>query len=813
MMRISQTNMKKYVLTFVFFLWVFAPFAQAAQYLSHIEKEGVVSLLTDQGTVDIKSLGPNAVEVYYPEVSNSLPSYAIAKTANVAVMQVTDAGNLLQIDNGYLSLVVHKAPLRIQFYREQTLLVEEHTGSYTGPEKIGLRFAIQPNEKLMGGGQRVLGMDRRGQKMPLYNRAHYGYTTESSQMYYSLPAVVSNRKFALIFDNSAKGNLDIGHTEPDILQFDSVGGRLSYIVIAGETYPDLLYHFTDITGRQPLLPRWALGNFASRFGYRSQKQTEETVQAYIDGGFPLDAVVLDLYWFGPDIKGHMGNLDWDRNTFPEPQNMIRKLKSKGVETVLITEPFVLTTSQNWQSAKQNQALAMDGKGQVKTFDFYFGNTGLIDVFSDAGQSWFASVYERLAQQGVRGWWGDLGEPEVHPQDAMHRVNGQWFAADLVHNVYGHQWASLVNQIHRKVLPDERPVILMRAGFVGSQRFGMVPWTGDVSRSWDGLKPQVELSLQMSMLGLAYTHSDLGGFAGGEKFDSELYIRWLQYGVFQPIYRPHAQEEIAPEPVFHDTLTQDIVRQYIRLRYALLPYNYSLMYQNSLTGMPLMRPMAFLDEGREDYFDIKDQYFWGDSFLVKPVTNPQTTSVEMVLPNGYWFDFWTDQLHRGGQTLQIKTSLEHLPVMVKAGTFVPMTEVVQSTKAYRSDDLTVHYYHHPSQRKASYTLYDDDGIQPDSIGRGEFQSIKFIADFSAPEERFEIQVQGDYPNAPKQRRLKLVIHNWPNEPASMQFTKNPQLASSGKITTDKSVNFIYDSVKKSLEIPISLENGGIIKIFD
>jgi len=142
----------------------------------------------------------------------------------------------------------------------------------------------------------------------------------------------------------------------------------------------------------------------------------------------------------------------------------------------------------------------------------------------------------------------------------------------------------------KMSPDQRPFILMRSGFAGSQRYGMIPWTGDVSRSWGGLKPQVELSLQMSLLGMAYTHSDLGGFAGGEQFDQEMYIRWLQYGVFQPIYRPHAQDNIAPEVVFHDKRTQDILRKYIKLRYNLLPYNYTLAYQNSTTGMPLMRPL-------------------------------------------------------------------------------------------------------------------------------------------------------------------------------------------------------------------------------
>ena len=237
----------------------------------------------------------------------------------------------------------------------------------------------------------------------------------------------------------------------------------------------------------------------------------------------------------------------------------------------------------------NAVLAKTPTGQPRRFDFYFGNTGLVDVFDENAQQWFWEPYEMLFEQGVAATWGDLGEPEVHPGDALHWLSDSEIQAtgDEIHNVYGHIWAKMVYENQVRQYPDMRPLILMRSGFAGSQRYGMGPWTGDVSRSWGGLKPQIELSLQMSMFGLAYNHSDLGGFAGGEKFDKELYIRWLQYGVFQPVYRPHAQEHIAAEPVFHDRETRDIVRDYIKLRYRLLPYNYTLAYDNSTTGMPLM----------------------------------------------------------------------------------------------------------------------------------------------------------------------------------------------------------------------------------
>ena len=382
-------------------------------------------------------------------------------------------------------------------------------------------------------------------------------------MYYGLPAVVSSDKYMIVFDNSASGWLDIGETEPDTLQFEAVGGRTAYLVIAGDDYPALIRNYTDVTGRQPLPPRWAFGNFASRFGYRSEGELRDVVRRFRRQDIPLDAVVIDIYWFGPDIQGHMGNLDWDREAWPTPEDMIADLDRDGVKTIVVTEPFILSTSKRWQDAVNHGALAKDASGDPFRFDFYFGNTGLVDVFDETARDWFWQHYRMLFDQGIAGTWGDLGEPEVHPAQARHFLSeaGIEAGADEVHNAFGHEWTRMVYENQVANYPDVRPMIMMRSGFAGTQRYGVIPWTGDVARSWGGLKPQVELSLSMGLSGLAYTHSDLGGFTHGvppdhfEPLDQELYIRWLQYGVFQPVYRPHAQDGVPPEPVFQDRETR------------------------------------------------------------------------------------------------------------------------------------------------------------------------------------------------------------------------------------------------------------------
>ena len=195
-------------------------------------------------------------------------------------------------------------------------------------------------------------------------------------------------------------------------------------------------------------------------------------------------------------------LDWDRKAWPNPEDMIADFRKQGVKTIVVTEPFILSTSSRWQDAIDNAALARNEHGDPKRFDFFFGNSGLVDVFDEAAQDWFWEPYADLFVQGVAGTWGDLGEPEVHPGDSLHWLSDADIEAtgDEIHNAYGHAWTKMVYERQVAAYPEVRPMIMMRSGFVGTQRYGIIPWTGDVERSWGGFKPQVELSLSMGLFG-------------------------------------------------------------------------------------------------------------------------------------------------------------------------------------------------------------------------------------------------------------------------------------------------------------------------
>jgi alpha-glucosidase (family GH31 glycosyl hydrolase) len=563
---------------------------------------------------------------------------------------------------------------------------------------------------LSGGGARVLGMNRRGHKLPLYNRAHYGYETKSEQMNFSMPIFYSSAGFMVHFDNVSTGTLDLDSQNKNLVSYAAFSGEKRYQIIANSSWRSLIKDYTQLTGLQSPPPIWALGNFSSRFGYRSSQEVVSTIQKYDKNGIPVDAVILDLYWFGKDIKGTMGNLAFDRDSFPDPAWMINSLKDMNVKPILITEPFVLNTSSRWFEANREGILCKDASGKVFTYDFYFGHTGLIDVFDPNAASWFWNIYRSLHDQGIAGIWGDLGEPEVHPSALMH-FGG--LKADDVHNAYGHQWAKLIHDGYRLNFPTERLFNLMRAGAPGSQRYGMIPWSGDVNRTWGGLQAQPEIALQMGMQGMAYMHSDLGGFAGAYD-DSELYVRWLQYGVFQPIFRPHAQDELASEPVFKDAKTMQLAKEAIQLRYQLLPYNYNLLLENATTGAPLMRTLYFEYPGDSMMFASAYTYLWGKDFLVAPVLQKGLAKQPVLLPpNSVWMDFYSNQILSNPTdksfVFEVVCKESSIPTFVRAGAVIPMlNKEIQRTSDYALQGVIWHVFLHPSIKQGTAEANLDNG---------------------------------------------------------------------------------------------------------
>jgi oligosaccharide 4-alpha-D-glucosyltransferase len=684
----------------------------------------------------------------------------------------------------------------------------------------GIRFRLAPGERLYGTGARALPLDRRGYRLELYNQAHYGYQNGEQNLNVTLPVVLSSRGYLLLFDHYAPGYLDLGKKNPDALEYGAQGlSSLSYFMVTGQNQAEILDRYTALTGRQPLPPRWALGLIQSRFGYRSQAEMLAVASQMRRSGFPLDALVLDLFWFGGTTR--QGDFAWDAANFPDPAGMMRSLKAQGVNTILISEPYVMRTSRNDSLVRTQGLVGTTAAGRPFTVgSFWAGPASILDVFKPEARTWLWAQYKRLHDQGAAGWWSDLGEPENHPLAMQHRLG----TAAQVHNAYGLTWAKIFQDNYQKDYPDERLFNLARSGWAGMQRNSVFPWSGDISRTWSGLQAQVPIMVGMGQAGVGYMHSDAGGFGANAIQDPELYTRWLQLAALCPVMRPHSDQVVAPEPYTYPEPYQSIVRKYAHLRYQLLPYLYTLAAQNTLTGAPLARAMDFGAESRPDplapppppidvnepddsagdwgspadksadRFSLQeisqpegqsstlsalpgDQYLLGPSLLVAPVNQPgqRRRNVQLPATPGGWVDFETGQTLPGDQTVGLPAPLGHIPLLARAGAFVPLTAYRSSTAAFRPDTLLLRYFPAAAVPLSGFTVYEDDGHSAQALAQKQYATLRVTGKTAASQTVITATVAGTYPGAPTQRLVQLRVARVAAAPTAVQLGSQPLAA--------------------------------------
>ncbi len=628
-----------------------------------------------------------------------------------------------------LRVRVQKRPVRLTFIGAggDTLLTETFGGPSRQPARplpaLGLNFRLHPTEALYGTGARALPTNRRGHRLPLYNAAHYAYQNGDNQLNTTLPVVVSSRGYGLFVDNYAAGYFDLGHTQPAELRYAGEElPRLTYYLISGPRYEQIIGRYTALTGRQPLPPRWALGLIQSRFGYRSQRETLSIPRKMRAAGFPIDGLVLDLYWFG--TTKDQGNLAWQRDSFPDPPQMMRQLKDDGVQTILISEPYVMRTSTNDAYVRRNGLVGTDSAGRPYTVaSFWAGPASLLDMFKPATDAWLWASYKQRLTEGAGGFWSDLGEPENHPVGIRHRLG----YTRRIHNAYGMAWAQIYAKHYAQEYPERRLFNLARSGWAGMQRLSVFPWSGDIHRSWSGFQAQVPIMLGMALSGVGYMHSDAGGFCVGPQ-DNELYVRWVQHAALSPILRPHG-EGVPPEPYFYPEPYRAAVRAAALERYRLLPYLYALAFANTTSGAPLVRPL-FWDgapaAGGGTSSSEDDAYFLGPHLLVAPVTQPGQRRRNLTLPAGGWYDFRTGRLlsRHGAETIGVAAPLGATPLLARANAVVPLVpRALRSTADYApADTLALRIFADATAPGTTFTLYDDDGHDARALATGAYRTL-------------------------------------------------------------------------------------------
>jgi alpha-D-xyloside xylohydrolase len=579
--------------------------------------------------------------------------------------------------------------------------------------EVGATFAAPTDEHYYGLGQNQEGyLDRRGHSV----RCAHDYNAPAGQSV-CVPFVVTNKGYGLMWDNPARTTVNFGFN--DVTRWTSdVGQRVSFFVIAGKTYDEIYSGYRLLTGDVPMLPKSAYGYIQCKQRYRSQAELLAVAKGYRDRHLPADVLVID--WFHYTI---MGQMDMDPAMWPDPVAMNKQLHEMNFHTMISVWPRFVPEDRYYQTVLKNDWFEKLADGTPTNGLPYDLAGSDIDTTNPEAARWYWDIVkENYVSKGFDAFWADETEPDLMP-------NGSYF-----HIGPGTQFFNVYPLFHTAAFYDgfrrdlkQRAVILARDAYLGAQHNGTIFWSSDINGNWDTLKRQVPTGINFVASGTPYWSTDIGGWQGLPWFHKpertplidpsdardnvhqyddypELYVRWFEYGAFQPNFRTHGTRDFN-EVWSYGKQAEPILEKYLRLRYQLMPYIYSLGYATHQTGAPFMRGL-FMDFGSDPKVaNIGDEYMFGPALLVAPVTEQGRTSREVYLPAGTdWFNYWTNERVHGGQSIAVAAPIDTIPLFVRAGSILPLGAPVESTNEVQKIAKLRIY----PGADADFNLYSDDG---------------------------------------------------------------------------------------------------------
>jgi alpha-D-xyloside xylohydrolase len=537
-----------------------------------------------------------------------------------------------------------------------------------------------------------------------------------------VPFMVSTRGYGLIWDNPSKTTIDLGFNGRNVWSSE-IGDRVSYFVIAGETSDEIYQGYRLLTGAAPLLPRGVYGYIQSKAIYPTQEHALDVAKGYRERKLPLDVVVVDFL-----NMTHQGEMDLDPKRWPDPAAMNREFHAMGVNTLLSVWPHFAPGTQFYDMLKSKGWLIHKPDGTPDSG--YYKNTigpNIDTTNPEAAKWWWEKIRDRYVKPyGFDYIWLDETEPDVDPANDVFFIG----TGPRFYNVYPLFHTSSVYEGFRRDFGDSRRVmILARAAYLGAQRNGSVFWSSDIVSTWDMLKRSIPAGLNFTASGMPYWDTDIAGFfspaipadyhaphkplidgsdvrgtIGNYEDYPELFVRWFEWGAFHPVMRAHGERD-HNEVWSYGKQAEPILAKYLKLRYQLLPYTYSVAYGSYQTGAPYMRAlfMDFPDDPKA--LDIPDEYMYGPAFLVAPVTEQGAIRRSVYLPAGCdWYNYWTNERLHGGQTIVADAPIDTLPLFVKAGSIVPLGSEVMSGQQPQAI-AAVRVY---PGANGKFTLFQDDG---------------------------------------------------------------------------------------------------------
>jgi alpha-D-xyloside xylohydrolase len=698
--------------------------------------------------VEIQFYSPSTIRILkYPEgKSITKESLSVIKTPQITDFSVKQSGNYFVLETKSLKIEIDRKTGKILFLTPSSIPIlseKENSVSFIDFNDNGEKtytvtqsFLLDNDEAIYGLGQQQNGkMNKRNVTLNMVQ----GNTDDY------IPFFISVKGYGLFWDNYSP---TLFEDKPGSTSFRSdVGDCIDYYFILGGNADGVIAGMRDLTGQVPMFPLWTFGYWQSKERYKSQDELVGIVKKYREVGVPLDGIIQDWqYWGNNYLWNAMEFLNPD---YPDPKKMVDDIHNLNAHVIIsIWNSFGPMTKQ-YRDLEKIGAL-MDfktwppsGSDKWPPNNDYPSGVKAYDPFNPKARDIYWDYLNKgIFSLGMDGWWMDSSEPDhldFKPSDFDNKTYLGSFRK--VRNAFPLMTVGGISQHQRAIASDKRVFILTRSAFAGQQRFGANTWSGDVTASWEALRNQISAGVSFSLSNIPYWNSDIGGFFLSrfrKKLDDaeyrELYARWIQFGAFCPMMRSHGTD--APREIWQfgkkGDKVYDAIEKYIDLRYKFLPYIYSASWDITSEQSTMMRALMMDFPKDTRVYDINDQYMFGRSVMVCPVTNVMYSrdtkedfsavkSKESYLPAGTaWYDFWSGEKIQGGQNISKETPVDIIPLYVKAGSILPLGPVVQFATEKKWDDLEVRIY---QGADGTFTLYEDENDNYD-YEKGLFSTITF-----------------------------------------------------------------------------------------
>lgn len=705
---------------------------------------------------------------YTKEAFSNQPSYAIPsdRQPTGVTFSIADGKETLELESESVRCIIQKADCSFSFLDKTSgtiILAEEEpylerSSILEGANHLRISFASDKEEAFYGLGDKSWDLNLKGRYFLNWNSDAFGYYREKDPLYRTVPfyyGVKDEHAYGIFMHNTWRTHFDFGSAKDDVVRMWAEGGEMDYFFCYGPSLNEVAQSYHYLTGVPELPPLWTLGFHQCRWSYYPESRVRKLAETFRELSIPCDAIYLDI-----DYMDGYRCFTWNDTYFPQPGKMIRDLATDGFQTVVMIDPGIRVDENYhvYQQGVEQDFFCRRSDGKLMRGPVWPPDCVWPDYTREDVRQWWGDLYRDLYEKdSVSGFWNDMNEPAVFkvnsltfPDQVLHDNDGHPSDHRPVHNIYGQQMSRGTYEGLKRIKPQKRPFVLTRATYSGGQRFAAV-WTGDNVASWEHLELANRQCQRLSISGFSMVGTDIGGFVNQPS--PELLIRWLQLGIFHPVFRVHsmgnnidgaaeadadavkaseASLRLDQEPwVFGEPYTSQ-ARRAIEFRYKILPYLYTSVYEHTQTGLPVLRSLSFEAQSDKKAQERENEFLLGQHLLVSPVVKQGVKSHSTYLPAGEWLNYFTGTLFQGPRMQRQRVDADSIPLYVRGGAIIPNYPVQQHVHELEIENVELRAYYGGQNVESNF--YRDQGEGYD-YEDGQFQLHQFTT--TSTETRFRI----------------------------------------------------------------------------